>query len=264
MGLGTWLRTGDEGLKAILAGIEIGYRHLDTAQTYDTEQVVGRAIRQCGLPRSELFVTTKVADANLSRDRFRPSLEASRQRLGVDQIDLTLIHWPSHRDAVPLADYMSSLAEAMASGLTRLIGVSNFTIPLIEKSVALLGPGAISTNQVELHPYLQSRRLRAACERNGVTITAYMPLAEGKVSADPVLRRIAARHGATAAMVSLAWLLQNGMIVIPASSRREHMESNFRATSLRLAPKEMAEIDALDQNDRMIRPAKAPVWDDPP
>lgn len=263
LGLGTWLRTGDEGLRAILAGIEIGFRHIDTAQTYDTEENVGRAIRQSGLPRGDFFITTKVADTNLAGDRFLPSLKQSLDRLGVDQVDLTLIHWPSFRDAVPFGGYMEALAEAKAKGLTRLIGVSNFTIALIEKSVALLGPGEIATNQVELHPYLQGRRLRAACERHGVRTTAYLPLAKGKVADDPALQRIARRHGVAPATVALAWLLQSGMIAIPASSRREHMEANYGALSLALDLAEMAEIGALDRGERIIDPPKAPAWDSP-
>lgn len=264
MGLGTWLRTGEDGFRAIMDGIEIGYRHLDTAQSYGTEENVGRAVRESGLPRDDLFVVTKVADTNLSHERFLPSLRRSLDTLRLDRIDLTLIHWPSHRDAVPFADYMTALAEAKSMGLTRLIGVSNFTIPLIERSVALLGPGEIVTNQVELHPYLQSRRLAAACRQHGVTVTAYMPLAKGRVIDDPVLTRIGAAHGVSAATATLAWLMRKGMIVIPASHRRGHMAANFAATTLRLSDADMAAIDALDRNDRMIDPAKAPEWDMPP
>lgn len=264
LGLGTWLRTGEQGFRALMTAIELGYRHLDTAQSYDTEANVGRAVRESGLPRDALFVVTKIADANLSRDRFLSSLRASLDTLRLDRVDLTLIHWPAYRDQVPLADYMSSLAEAKTLGLTRLIGVSNFTIALIEKSVALLGRGEIVTNQVELHPYLQSRRLAEACEQAGVVITAYMPLAKGRTADDPVLRRIGEGHGVTAATVTLAWLMQKGIIVIPASSRREHLEANLAAGGIRLTNEEMAEIDGLDRADRMINPAKAPEWDVPP
>lgn len=264
LGLGTWLRTGDVGYRALMTAIELGYRHLDTAQSYDTETNVGRAVRTSGLPRDDLFVVTKVADANLARSRFRPSVEASLDVLKLDRVDLLLIHWPAHRDQVPLDDYMSSLAEAKAAGLARMIGVSNFTIPLIERSVALLGPGEIVTNQVELHPYLQSRRLSEACRHASVTMTAYMPLAKGRVADDLVLQKIAAHHDATPAAVALAWLMQKGAIAIPASSRREHLEDNLKALSIRLTGAEMAAVDALDRSDRMINPAKAPEWDVPP
>jgi 2,5-diketo-D-gluconate reductase B len=264
LGLGTYGRTGEAGVAAILEGIALGYRHIDTAQTYDTEWSVGEAIRRSGLPRDEFFVTTKVTDAKLARADFLPSIRKSLETLGLDRIDLTLIHWPSSRDQVPFEHYMGDLAEAKALGLTRLIGVSNFTIALIDKAMRLLGPGGLATNQVELHPYLQSRRLTAACTAHGITVTAYMPLAKGKVAGDPVLMRIGARHGVPAASVSLAWLLQSGRIVIPASSRVEHMRANRAALGLMLTPDEMAEIAGLDRGERMINPTKAPAWDNPP
>lgn len=264
IGLGTWLRTGDAGYRALMEGIELGYHHLDTAQSYDTEVNVGRAVRECGLPRDALFVVTKVGHSNLSRRRFLPSLQESLRRMRLDRVDLVLVHWPAAPDTVPFEDYMDSLALAKASGLTRMIGVSNYTIDLIRRSVALLGPGEIVTNQVELHPYLQSRRLREACRHHGVTLTAYMPLAKGKVSDDPTLRRIGAAHDVSAASATLAWLLQHDLIVIPASGSRAHMEANLAAASLDLSDAEMTAIDDLDRHERMINPASAPSWDDPP
>jgi 2,5-diketo-D-gluconate reductase B len=260
LGLGTYGRTGEAGLAAILDALEFGYRHLDTAQSYGTEAVIGEALGRSGL-RAEVFITTKVADTNLAKQLFMPSLHDSLRRLGVDQVDLTLIHWPSYRDAVPFGDYMRSLAEAKAMGLTRLIGVSNFTIAHLKKAAALLGEGQIVTNQVEVHPYLQNRKLREYCREAGIVVTAYMPLAQGRVAGDPVLKAIGERHGATAAAVSLAWLMQSGMAVIPASSRREHLRSNLRALSLTLTPSEMAKIEALDRNARIVDPEKAPAWD---
>jgi 2,5-diketo-D-gluconate reductase B len=261
MGLGTYGRTGEAGLRAILTALELGYRHLDTAQTYDTEEVVGRAVAECGLPRSDIFITTKVADINLATKDFMPSLRRSLENLRVDRIDLTLIHWPSAGDAVPLADYMGSLAEAKATGMTRLIGVSNFPIAHLEKSIALLGPGEIATDQVELHPFLQQRRLRDYCRSNNISVTAYMPLAKGTVADDPVLQRIAGRHGATPAQVTLAWLLGLGIIIIPASSRRENLEGNIKAMDLSLSETELDQIAALDRGGRIVNPTKAPVWD---
>jgi 2,5-diketo-D-gluconate reductase B len=261
LGLGTYGRTGEAGLRAITAAIELGYRHLDTAQTYDTEAVIGRALRLCGVRREEMFLTTKIADVNLASADFLPSLRASLDRLGVNCVDLTLIHWPSPGDAVPLADYVGSLAAARDAGLTRLIGVSNFPSALVDRTVALLGPGQIATNQVELHPFLQNRRLRACCAAHGITMTAYMPLAGGRVMTDPVLCRLGERHGATAGAVTLAWLRQSGAVAIPASSRREHLAANLTSLSLMLSAGEMAAIDVLDRGERLINPAKAPAWD---
>jgi 2,5-diketo-D-gluconate reductase B len=261
LGLGTSGRTGEAGFRAILTAIELGYRHLDTAQTYETEAVIGRALRACGVPREQMFLTTKIADVNLATPDFLPSLRTSLDRLGVDRADLTLIHWPSPGDAVPLADYMGSLAMARDEGLTRLIGVSNFPSALIDRAVALLGPGQIATNQVELHPFLQNRRLRACCAAHGITMTAYMPLAVGRVMTDPVLCRLGERHGEGAAAVALAWLRQSGAVAIPASSRREHLGANLKSLSLMLSAEEMAAIDALDRGERLVNPSKAPAWD---
>jgi 2,5-diketo-D-gluconate reductase B len=261
LGLGTYGRTGEDGFDAIMAAIELGYRHLDTAQTYGTESIVGRAIVSSGLPRSQLFVTTKVADTNLSRRDFLPSVRASLDELELDRVDLLLIHWPVPETHVPLAEYLDSLAEAQVLGLTRLIGVSNFPSALLARAVERLGPGRVATNQVECHPFLQNRLLREACAAHAVTLTAYMPLAVGRVMHDPVLRRIADRRDETPAAVSLAWLLAKGVAAIPASTNRGHLASNLRALDLDLTSEEVAEIDALDRGERLVNPAKSPVWD---
>jgi 2,5-diketo-D-gluconate reductase B len=261
LGLGTWGRTGSQGLEAILTAIEIGYRHLDTAQTYETEAVIGRAIERSGLQRRDFFITTKVADTNLTRHDFQPSLRASLDRLRVERVDLTLIHWPAYRDAVPLDEYVRELVRAKDDGLTSLVGVSNFPCALVRRAVAFAGPGTIVNNQVEMHPFLQNRTVNACCAAHDVAVTAYLPIARGLVSNDPVLRRVARDHGVDPPAVSLAWLLQKGIIVIPASGRREHLEANWRATDLRLSPDEMAAIDTLDRGQRLVDPEKSPVWD---
>jgi 2,5-diketo-D-gluconate reductase B len=261
MGLGTYGRTGKDGLEAILQALEIGYRHLDTAQSYDTESNVGEALARCGLPRGDVFVTTKVATDNLGRDRFGPSIEDSLRTLGVDQIDLTLIHWPSPGNAVPLEHYIEELALAKQRGLTRLIGVSNFPIALLERAEPLLGKGEIATDQVEIHPYLQNSVLVDHCLANGITPTAYLPLVRGRVADEPVLKRIAERYDANASQIALAWLLQRGIAVIPASSNRDRMRSNFEARSLRLTDEDRVTIDALDHGERLITPHHSPDWD---
>jgi 2,5-diketo-D-gluconate reductase B len=262
LGLGTYGRTGTAGMEAILTALEVGYRHIDTAQTYDSEAGVGEAMRRSGLPRAELFITTKVADTNLARGAFAPSVARSLETIGVDQVDLLLIHWPSFRDEVPFEDYMLALGEARQRGEARLIGVSNFPIALLERTRALLGDGAIATNQVEIHPYLQAPRLRDHARRLGLTLTAYEPLVRGAVVADPVLSAIADRHGVSATAVTLAFLMAEGHAVIPASSEKAHLRANLAARDVRLSPAEMSQIRALDRGQRMIDPAKAPRWDD--
>ena len=261
-GLGTYGRTGADGLAALRFALDIGYRHFDTAQTYGTEANVGRAVRESGLPRKDVFITTKIADNNLGGGRVTATLRESLKTIGVEQVDLTLIHWPSYRDEAPMASYLTELLQAKRAGLTRLIGVSNFTVALLARAADLIGAQEIATNQVEVHPYLQNRTLRAFSDGLGVVTTAYMPLARGAVASDPVFIRIAERHGCTAAAVSLGWLVSKGMVVIPASGKREHLRSNLGAAPVKLTLEESAQIDALDRGRRMIDPPKkAPDWD---
>lgn len=259
LGLGTYGRLGEDGIEAIRLALELGYRHLDTAQSYDTEGSVAEAIRRSGLKREEVFVTTKVATVNLARETFLPTLERSLGTLG--SIDLTLVHWPSPRDAVPFEHYIEDLGTAQERGWTRLIGVSNFPVALVRKAIAILGPGRLAANQVEVHPYLQNRTLRAFCAANDVAVTAYMPLAKGRVASDPVLAEIGRRHGATAGQVALAFLMAEGLIVIPSSTRRENLAANLDATRIRLDDTDMAAIRWLDQGLRLINPAVPPAWD---
>jgi len=262
MGLGTYGRTGGDGLAALLKALELGYRHLDTAQSYGTEENVGRAVAQSGLRREDVFVTTKVADTNLDQARFMPSVERSLEALAMGHVDLLLVHWPSAKDAVPFDVYMTALAHAQDAGLARQIGVSNFPIAHLERAKALLGEGRLATDQVEIHPYLQSPKLRDYARTSGLSLTAYMALAKGRVSEDPILAEIAARHGVTAAAVSLAFLMQEGHIVIPSSADESRLRENLAASSVSLSADEMTTIRRLDRGDRIVNPEKSPSWDD--
>jgi 2,5-diketo-D-gluconate reductase B len=262
IGLGTFGRTGDAGTASILAALEIGYRHIDTAQSYDTERPVGEAFRRSGLPRKQVFITTKVADTKLDRASFVPSVEKSLEALGLDHVDLLLIHWPSQNNAVPFEDYMTELKRAQDLGHTRFIGVSNFPIAMLEQTRALLGEGAIVTNQVEIHPYLQAPRLSNYARSIGLPLTAYQPLAQGHVRSDPVLSVIAKRHGVTPAAIALAFLIAEGHAVIPASSNAVNLRENMRSVDVRLSEDETARIRALNRGARQINPAKSPQWDD--
>lgn len=262
LGLGTYGRTGDAGMEAILSALEIGYRHLDTAQSYDTERQVGQAVRRSGLPRGEIFVTTKVADTHLDAAAFLPSIEKSVDAIGLGPVDLLLIHWPVREEALPLESYLASLAQAQQRGLTRLIGVSNFPLALMARAQSLLGAGVIATNQVEIHPYLQAKTLVNGARAMGVPLTAYQPLCKGEVAGDPVLQRIGERHGVTASAIALAFLMQDGHVVIPASSSPQNLRANFAARDVVLDPAEMDAIRQLDRGHRRINPAKSPAWDD--
>lgn len=261
MGFGTYGRTGDAGIAAMLVALETGYRHLDTAQDYGTEKEVGAAMRRSGLGRADIFVTTKIATGNLGAGALVPSLRRSLDALQLDQVDLTLIHWPSPNDAVPLPVYIAQLAEAQSLGLTRLIGVSNFTIALLEAAQAVLGDVGIANNQVELNPLLQNRKLANYCMEKGISVTCYLPIARGILGGVPVMAEIAARHGATPEQVALAFEFAKGYIAIPTSGRADRIRSNYLATQLRLSDAEIAAIETLDRGQRVIDPAWGPDWD---
>ena len=261
IGLGTFRLKGQQVIDSVTTGLELGYSHIDTAQIYDNEADVGQALAASGVPRGELFVTTKIWTEALSRDKLRASLETSLSKLKLDQVDLTLIHWPSPGDAVPVAEYMTALADAKAAGLTRAIGVSNFPIGHLKQAIEAVGAAQIATQQIELHPFLQNRKLAGFTRAQGIHVTAYMPLAYGKVMHDPVLQGIAQRHGVSPAQVALAWLLQQGYAVIPSSTKRENLASNLAARDLRLSDDDMQAIATLDRGERLANPGFAPAWD---
>lgn len=261
MGFGTWLRTGDAGLSAIMVALETGYRHIDTAQVYNTERECGEALRRSGLRRHDVFLTTKIDMSNFGRGRLIPSLRRSLDALEVGSVDLTLIHWPVPEGQVSMAVYLEQLAEAQALGLTERIGVSNFPIALVDRAIGILGPGRIANNQFEVHPYLQNDRLVDHCLANGIAVTCYQPIARGRLADDPVLNAVAARHNATVEQVSLAFLMARGLIVIPSSSNAERIRTNFGALDIRLTQQDMDEIRGIDRNQRFTNPATAPDWD---
>ncbi|SCK30066.1 2,5-didehydrogluconate reductase DkgB [Vogesella sp. LIG4] len=261
-GLGTFRLQGQAAIDSVRNGLELGYRTIDTAQIYGNEADVGSAIASSGVRRDELFLTTKIWVDNYAADKLVPSLEESLAKLRTDYVDLTLIHWPAPGNGVPLDTFMTALAEARARGLTRQIGISNFNIELTRQAIAAVGKEAIATNQIELSPYLQNRKLVEFLQHEGIHITSYMTLAYGKVLGDPVIGAIAQRLGATPAQVALAWALQQGYSVIPSSTKRENLASNLLAQTLRLSDADMAQIAALERNGREVDPAGlAPQWD---
>ncbi|AMR81233.1 2,5-didehydrogluconate reductase DkgB [Cupriavidus nantongensis] len=261
-GLGTFRLQGQVVIDSVCNGLELGYRAIDTAQIYGNEAEIGEAIAASGVPRDELFLTTKIWVDNYAPDKLVPSLEESLRKLRTDYVDLTLIHWPAPGNGVPLETFMTALAQAQEKGLTRQIGVSNFNIALTRQAIAAVGKDAIATNQIELSPYLQNRELVAFLQREGIHVTSYMTLAYGKVLGDPVIGAIAQRHQATPAQVVLAWALQLGYSVIPSSTKRENLASNLLAQTLRLSADDMAQIAALERNGREVSPdGLAPQWD---
>ncbi|MHA6129575.1 2,5-didehydrogluconate reductase DkgB [Pseudomonas fluorescens group sp. PF-1] len=261
-GLGTFRLQGQVVIDSVRTGLELGYRVIDTAQIYENEAEVGQAIAASGIAREELFITSKIWVANFARERLIDSLKESLRKLRTDYLDLTLIHWPSPEDQVPVEEFMGALLEARQLGLTRQIGVSNFTIDLMKQAIAAIGAEHIATNQIELHPYLQNRKVVEFAQRHGIQITSYMTLAYGEVLKDPVIRQIAERLQATPAQVTLAWAMQSGYAVIPSSTKRANLESNLKACELKLSDADMALIASLDRGHRLTSPKGiAPHWD---
>lgn len=261
-GLGTFRLPDQVVIDAVKNALDLGYRLIDTAQIYGNEAQIGQAMMESGVPRQDLFITTKIWTEHLAGDRLIASLQDSLRKLRTEQVDLTLIHWPSPANAVPVAESMAALAEAKAQGLTRLIGVSNFNIALMREAIAAVGAENIATNQVELSPFLQNRKLADFARSQGIHLTSYMTLAYGQALQDPVVQAIAQAHGATPAQVVLAWALRLGHAVIPSSTRRENLQSNLLAQQLQLSDADMAQIAALERNGRLVDPeGLAPVWD---
>ena len=241
--------------------LKAGYRHIDTAWKYGTERGVGEGMRASGVPRSEIFLTTKVTHEYLRADDFARSVDESLKNLGVDHVDLLLVHWPNPE--IPLSEPMPALAKAKRQGLTRHIGVANFTIALIDEAIRLC-PEPLVNLQAEYHPHLDQTKLLEACRRRGLIFTAYCPLGRGRLLRDPVLADIAARKGRPLAQIALRWLVQQGNIIpIPRSSNHKRMAENLAVFDFALSDEELKRISALKRPDgRIADPVgRAPAWD---
>lgn len=252
---------GDCRAEHVATALKAGYRHIDTAWKYGTERAVGEGMRASGVPRPEIFLCTKVSHEYLHGADFARSVDESLERLGVDYVDLLLVHWPDK--ATPLAETMGALAKAKREGLTRHVGVANFNIALLDEAIRLC-PEPLVTLQAECHPYLDQSKLLAACRQRGLVLTAYCPLGRGRLNGDPVLADIARRHGKTFAQVALRWLMQKEIVAaIPRSSNAQRIAENIDVFDFTLGADDMARIDALKRpNGRIANPAgRAPAWD---
>jgi diketogulonate reductase-like aldo/keto reductase len=261
IGLGTWTLEDRRASELVAEAIRVGYRHIDTAAMYKNEEAVGEGIRSAGLARDELFVTTKVWPSDIADGDLQRSAEASLGRLGLDHVDLLLIHWPSR--TIPLADSIAALNDAHGRGLARHIGVSNFTIAMIDEAVRL-SDRPLACNQIEYHPYLDQDRVIAACRKHGLAVTAYCPLGRtGDVFSEPAVRAAADRHGRTPAQIVLRWhMQQDGIAAIPRSSNAERIRQNLAVFDFRLDDGEMAAISALrSRNVRICDFEFSPQWD---
>ena len=262
MGVGTFRLSGQAVIDSVKTALEVGYRAVDTAQIYANEAEVGQAIAESQVNRNELFITTKIWTDNYAPDKLIPSLKESLQKLHTDTVNLTLVHWPAPKLGTHIPELMQSLLEAKQQGLTEHIGISNFNIELTQQAIDSIGLEHIATNQIELSPYLQNKKLVDFLQSQNIDVTSYMTLAYGKVLNDPALQKIAAQHQASTAQIALAWALQKGFAVIPSSTKREHLLANLAAQDIQLTQEEMALINTVERNGREVDPEQlAPIWD---
>lgn len=263
IGLGTWPMKDSECRTAVATAIKMGYRHIDTAAMYGNEAAVGEGLRESGVPRDEIFVTTKVWHDDIRDGALQRSAEASLKRLGLDIVDLLLIHWPNRE--VPTAEAVRALCDARKRGLARNIGVSNFTTRHIDEALAAASEPLVC-NQIEYHPHLDQSKIINKCREHGLAIVSYCPLGRGDVGGvmdETVVKEIAGRHGRTPAQVVLRWHVQQpGVIAVPKSSNPDRLAQNLDVFDFTLSGAEMEQLSSLARPDgRVVNLAIAPDWD---
>lgn len=261
IGLGTYTLTGGGGVDMVAAAIGAGYRHIDTARMYGNEREVGEGIRRSGTPRDALFVTTKIWRTDIGRSDLVRSARDAVDALGIGAVDLLLIHWPNAD--VPLEDSIEGLNEAVEQGLTRHIGVANFTSAMLDEAAALSAVPLVC-NQVEYHPYLSQEAIHEACLRHGMALVAYSPIGQGgEILGNPLISDLAGKHGKTPAQVVLRWeIQQDSVAAIPRTKTPERLAENIDIFDFELAADEHAAITALTRRrQRLVDPDFAPNWD---
>ncbi len=259
LGLGTFRMQGDACRAAVESALELGYRHIDTAEMYGNEDPIGAAIASAGVARKDLHVTTKVWNENLAPDAIRRAFDASLKKLRLDHVDLYLVHWPAKNMNLPAM--FETLTKLNEQGCTRAIGVANFNIALLKTVVEQI-KAPIACNQVEYHVFLDQTPLRNYLAAKSIPLVAYCPLAQGRAASDEILMKIGKKHGASAAQVALKWLLdQDGVAAIPKASRPESQKANLDALHIGLDDEDRAAIAGLPKNRRFVNPGFAPVWD---
>jgi 2,5-diketo-D-gluconate reductase B len=264
LGLGTWQSTGQDCIDVVSQGLKMGYEHIDTAQAYGNEKQVGQGIKQSGVARDKIFLTTKIFpdDLKFQAEKLHAAAKRSLENLDSDYVDLLLLHWPD--DRVPLAETIPALCELQKQGLTRHIGVSNFNIANIIEAEKYADVPLV-VNQVEFHPFIKQHTLQTFLNNHHILLEAYSPLARGDVFDNEIMKSIAAKHGITPAQVSLAWILSdNKRIAIPKTSNPEHLQGNLDAINVQLSAEELEQIGKLARTDgrKIKHPDYSPKWDD--
>ncbi|MBO3758211.1 aldo/keto reductase [Ciceribacter sp. L1K22] len=252
VGLGVWQTPNDEAAPAVKAALDAGYRHVDTAAVYENEEGVGEGIRQSGVSRGDIFLTTKLWNGDQGYDQTLKAFDASLKRLGTDYVDLYLIHWPSPNRGL-FVDTWKAFVKLKEEGRVKSIGVSNFYPEHIEKIVGETGVVPV-INQIELHPDFQQKTARAFHEKHAIATQSWSPLGQGKLLNNPVIGKIATRLGRTPAQVIIRWHIEKGLVVIPKSVTPSRIRENFQVFDFGLPAADIAALDALDSKDARIGP----------
>lgn len=251
IGLGTWNLRGKECFEATLSALEIGYRHIDTAEMYENESEIGEALAQSLVPRDEIFLTTKVWSTHLQYQEVIRSLETSLKKLKTDYVDLLLIHWPNLN--IPLSDTLRAMSYLKNMEMLKFIGVSNFDKDLLMKAQQMSSLPIMNV-QVEYHPFLDQKNILSYCQKNNISLTAYCPLARGRELNNPTLEKIASKHKKTVPQVMLRWLIQQkNVVAIPKAKSADHQRLNFDIFDFQLSSDEMSTIFQLNRNQRLVK-----------
>src|ERR1700716_569151 len=259
IGLGTWELRGRTCARLVEQALRLGYRHIDTAQAYENEREVGEGLRTSGIRRDDVFVTTKVWTTHFAPHDLERSTKESLAKLRLSEVDLLLLHWPNPQ--VPLQETLGALARVKKLGMARHIGVSNFTVALIDEAVAAC-PEPLACDQVEYHPYLDQTKVLEACARHGMALVAYSPVAKGRIKTDQTLARIGRTYGKPAAQVSLRGLVQQNVSAIPRTSKIERLSENIDIFDFALSADEMYQISQMrSAKGRLTDFGFAPKWD---
>ncbi|MFC4448311.1 aldo/keto reductase [Halorussus aquaticus] len=256
-GLGTYQMDYDECVESVRTALRMGYRHIDTAEGYDNEDAVGDAVDEYGIGREDLFLATKIGPQNLDYDHVLTNADESLDRLGVEYVDLLYVHWPTGE--YEATDTLEAFVELRQEGLVEEIGVSNFTVELLEEAIEV-SEEPIFANQVEMHPLLPQTELRQFCAQDDVDVelVAYSPIARGDVADVDALRAVADKHDATPQQVSLAWLREKDVTAIPKATSEDHLRENWLSLGVELDDEDVEKIDAIEERRRLVDPDQAP------
>jgi 2,5-diketo-D-gluconate reductase B len=259
LGFGTWQIDNADVGACIHKALEIGYRHIDTAVGYNNEAGIGTALAQAGIPRNELFITTKIRRDDVGAADLLRTADESLERLQTDYVDLLLLHWPNN--SIPLEESIEAINQVFAAGKTKAIGISNYNVALMQQAIEL-SKAPIVNNQIEYHALLNQDKVIEFARANNIAITAYSPLARAALRDNPVLIEIGANYGKSASQVALRWLLdQEGVVVIPKASSETNMRANFEIFDFTLSSEERQRIAALANNTRLVNPPWPVEWD---